>query len=150
VPLVTTPASDRSATFSPDSRWFAYVSNVSGRDEVYVRRFESTSGTAEHLVSTEGGREPQWSRDGKELFYRVGRAMMTVPVDLGEEFVAGEPQKLFEGSWAVESGGLNPMYDVSPDGERFVMVRADEGWNRVRVVLGWQTELERLTTTGSR
>jgi len=150
VPLVTTPASDRSATFSPDSRWFAYTSNVSGRDEVYVRRFELTSGTAEHLVSTEGGREPQWSRDGKELFYRVGRAMMAVPVALGEEFTAGEPQKLFEGSWGVESGGLNPMYDVAPDGQSFVMVSADEGWNRVRVALGWQAELEQLMARESR
>ena len=148
--LVTTPASDRSATFSPDGRWFAYTSNVSGRDEVYVRRFDPHDTSAERLISTDGGREPQWSRDGKELFYRVGRAMMAVPVELRSEFTAGEPRKLFEGSWGVESGGLNPMYDVAPDGQSFVMMSADEGWNRIRVVLGWQAELEQLTSRRDR
>jgi serine/threonine-protein kinase len=68
VPILETPASERAATFSPEGQWFAYASNASGRDEVYVRRFDPTRrSTAEHLVSTNGGREPQWSRDGKEL-----------------------------------------------------------------------------------
>jgi serine/threonine-protein kinase len=142
---VATPGSDRAATFSPDGRWFAYASNVSGRDEVYVRRFEPTGSTTDHLVSTNGGREPQWSRNGKELFYRVGRALMAVDVDLSKDFHAAEPRKLFEGNWGVETGGMNQMYDVAPDGRRFVMVRADEQWSRINVVLGWLPELERLT-----
>jgi len=142
-PLVATPGSDRAATFSPDGRWFAYASNVSGRDEVYVRSFEKGSAAAEHLVSTNGGREPQWSRDGKELFYRVGRALMAVDVDRSGAFRAGEPRTLLEGNWAVETGGLNQMYDVAPDGQRFVMVRADDQWSRIHVVLGWLGELQR-------
>ena len=147
IPLVVTPASERAATFSPDGRWFAYQSNTSGRDDVYVRRFDpGGSTTTEHLVSTEGGREPVWSRDGKELFYRVGRALMAVDVELdsagaGHGFRAGEPRKLFEGDWAVESGGMNPMYDVAPDGERFVMVRTADEANTIRVALGWLAEL---------
>jgi tRNA A-37 threonylcarbamoyl transferase component Bud32 len=140
-PLVATAANERSATFSPDGRWFAYTSNASGRDEVYVRRFDPSGAvTEESLVSIDGGREPHWSRDGKELFYRVGRLMMIVDVDLRDGFRAGEPQKLFEGSWEVETGGQNQMYDVTPDGRRFVMVRTAEASNTIHVVLNWGAE----------
>jgi hypothetical protein len=76
--------------------------------------------------------------------------MVAVDVDVRNEFRAGEPRTLFEGNWGVETGGMNQMYDVAPDGRRFVMVRADDEWSRIKVVLGWTAELQRLAAAGAR
>lgn len=93
--------------------------------------------------SRDGGREPVWSRDGRELFYRNGDNMMVVDVESGPVFRAGAPRVLFEGRYRVSSGGLNQNYDVSPDGQRFVMIRAagESGPPQIRLVLNWFEEL---------
>ena len=78
MPFLLTPFDERSPRFSPDGRWLAYVSDESGRDEVYVQPFPGPG--AKWLVSTDGGREPVWGRDGRELFYRAGDLMMAVPL----------------------------------------------------------------------
>jgi len=142
-PLIVTPKNERAAVFSRDGRYFAYTSDVSGRDEVYVRRFDPTdANVSEFLISTVGGREVIWSRDGSELYYRVGRSLMAVPVQTSGDFVAGVPVKLFDGSWGVETGGLNQMYDVGADGNQFLMVQTTAESNQLNVVLDWAAELD--------
>jgi serine/threonine-protein kinase len=132
--LLDTPFSEYNGMLSPDDRWLAYVSNESGRDEVYVRAFPDLGGRVQ--VSTGGGREPMWSRDGHELFYRNGYRMMAVPVSTYPEIALGEPILLFEGRYAPHIGG-GTNYDVAADG-RFVMVgETFSEVTRLHVVLNW-------------
>ena len=107
---------------SPDGRWIAYVSDVSGRDEVYVQSFPESG---ERIpISTQGGIEPVWRRDGRELFYRNGDKLMAVTLGISPKLTPGVPEVLFEGRFRktlLVSEAAN--YDVSPDGNSFVMVR---------------------------
>ena len=146
-PLVVTLANERSAVFSPDGRWIAYVSDESGRDEVYVIPAPPATGTS-FPVSTAGGREPIWSGDGTELFYRRGDQMISVPLAGGEEFEPGEEEVLFTGNFAVETGGRNQMYGVTPDGQQFIMIAPETEATRVNVVLNWFEELKQRVPTG--
>jgi len=143
--FLRTPFQERAATFSPDGRWLAYVSNKSGQDEVYVRPYPGPG--EEHVISTRGGKEPVWSPDGHELFYRRADEMMVVAVDTAEMFHAGPPTVMFVGRYDLDNsaGGLGgvPNYDVAPDGQRFVMVKettADPP--QLIVVLNWHQELK--------
>ena len=147
-PLVRTRFDEWSARFSPDGKWLAYVSNESGQGEVYVQAFPGPGG--KYQVSTDGGAEPVWSHDGRELFYRNGEKMMTVPFSTEARVTFGRPVVLFEGKFlaAVDE---NPEYDVSPDGQWFVMVQADDQGsvpNRLHVVLNWFEELKRKAPIG--
>ena len=143
VPLVVTDASERSPRLSPNGRWLAYVSDESGRDEIYVQAFPGLG--SKQVISTDGGREPVWSRDGTELFYRRGDELLVVDVDTGDELKAETPRIVLTARFAVASGGRNQNYDVSVDGQRFVYVQRDEGVPReIRVVVNWFEELERL------
>ena len=138
-PLIATPANERSARFSPDGRWIAYTSDRSGRDEVYVRQFEPR-GEMDHLISTAGGREPVWSRDGTELFYRTGNSLVAVPLEFTPELQAGSPVPVFDANWAIDPGGLNQMYDVTPDGRFLVIEGVTEG--KIAVITGWLNALD--------
>ncbi len=145
-PFVATPADERGPMFSPDGRWIAYTSDESGQDEVYVQPYPGPG--SKGMVSTAGGDEPVWSVDGRELFYRSGDQMMAVSVETEPTFSVGTPQILFEGPY--ERGVYsNPSYDVSPDGERFVMIRSNRDPTRTQltVVLDWFDELQRLVPT---
>ena len=127
--------------FSPDGKWLAYMSNESGREEVYVRVVRGSEGKWQ--ISTDGGDEPVWARNGRELFYRNGDKMMAVAVATQPRFQAGKPETLFEAEYARTVNG--PSYDVAPDG-RFVMMKAAEQESapgRLHVVLGWFEELKR-------
>src|SRR5439155_27307752 len=93
-PVLLTPFDEPSPRFSPDGKWLAYVSDESGRDDVYVQPFPGPG--PKWLVSTDGGIDPVWSRDGRELFYRKDDEMMAVSVAPKGEFAAGRPQRLFE------------------------------------------------------
>jgi eukaryotic-like serine/threonine-protein kinase len=146
-PLVATPFQDRAPAFSPDGRWIAYVSNKSGGDEVYVLPYPGPG--PESTVSTAGGREPVWSPDGTELFYRSEEQLMAVDVELGVRFRAGTPRPLFGDTYdrdvgaGVAAGIAN--YDVTAEGERFVMVRREVSAEaELVVVLNWVEELKRL------
>jgi serine/threonine-protein kinase len=123
VPLVASPKfEERAATLSPDGRFIAYQSDESGRDEIYVRPFPKTDG-GRWQVSTAGGEEPLWSRGGREIFYRNRSAqMMSVPVAISPAFSAGPPRVLFSTAGYAKSPG-NRAYDVTPDDQRFVMLR---------------------------
>jgi serine/threonine protein kinase/Tol biopolymer transport system component len=119
VPFLLTPFDERSPRFSPDGKWIAYVSDESGRNDVYVQPFPGPG--PKWLVSIDGGMDPVWAKDGRELFYRKGDEMMAVSVAPKAEFSAGRPQRLFE--IRFDAGDNGPNYDVSRDGKWFVMPR---------------------------
>jgi Tol biopolymer transport system component len=109
----------RRLTVSPDSRWVAYDSDKSGRWEVYVRPFPDTR-LSKHQVSTSGGLMPEWSRDGRELFYveEALGSLVAVPIVPGKSFVTGEPTRLFKPN---SNRTVNNRFNQAPDG-RFLMI----------------------------
>ena len=141
--LLDTSFDEHTPKLSPDDRWLAYVSNESGRDEVYVRPFPR-GGKVQ--ISTEGGKEPMWSRDGRELFYRNGEKMMAVAISAGSQLSPGRPTLLFEGPYDLKIGSGASNYDVARDG-RFVMIHTEAGTTQVTLVQNWFEELKRLVPT---
>ncbi len=135
-PLLVTEFTESNPAVSPDGRWIGYRSDESGRNEVYVQRFPELGGRSQ--ISTAGGTSPLWSSDGTELFYRQGRAMMTVAVDgSGAAFRAGQPERLFEGRYLDDQ---TRNYDVAPDG-RFLMIKQADTLRQVHVVVDWTEDL---------
>ncbi len=121
VALVATEYEETSPAVSPDGRWLAYASNESGRYEVYVRPFPNTS-DGKWLVSTDGGREPVWAHSGRESFYKGNGNLMVAEVLPGPNFVTGERRVLFS-IQGFRSAPVHQLYDVTPDDQRFVMIR---------------------------
>ena len=137
--LVKTASIEGSAgiALSPDGSWLAYTSNITGRSEVWVQSYSGPG--APVRVSPNGGLEPLWGREGRELYYVEGNRMMSVPVRLGPTFEFGPPTQLFEHRYARE---MIPSYDVGPDG-RFLMIKpagSPPGTAPISMVLNW-TEL---------
>ena len=135
-------------SLSPDGRWLAYVSDESGRLEVYVRSYPDLD--QKWQISTDGGIEPAWSHDGRELFYRSedGRSVMALPITAGPEFSPGRPGLLFEGEFAP-SPWFGRNFDVAADGQTFLMVEyplPDDLSSEVKVVVNWFHELERVSS----
>ncbi len=141
-PLVKTKFNETGAVFSPDGRWIAYQSDESGRYEVYVRSFPGPG--PKQPISKDGGTEPAWAPDGRELFYRNGDKMMVVDWRTHEEFTTAKPKLLFEGKYLMDRLGAN--YDIAPDGRRFLMIRNDHETapTQLRIVLNWSEDLKRL------
>jgi serine/threonine-protein kinase len=133
---------ERSPTFSPDGHWVVFSSDESGRDEVYVRPFPGPGGRVQ--VSTDGGTEPAWSPDGRELFYRTGDRFEVVSVQIGPSFrVLSRPTTLFEGRYYAYP--WQREYDVHPDGDRFVLFQYEEEETELTVIVNWIAgELDRL------
>jgi len=121
--LVKTPANESFGEISPNRRWLAYQSNVSGRDEVWVRPYPNTE-SGRWQVSTNGGRWPTWSRNGLELFYMApDGALMGVQVKgTGATWTATSPSKILEPGYWSSAVLIGRQYDVSPDGRRFLVV----------------------------
>jgi serine/threonine-protein kinase len=150
-PVIESPGSDLTAEVSPDGRWIAYDSDDSGQFEVYVRPYPDTVASARVQISSGGGRQPLWSRDGSELFYRdFDGALIAVPVTLHPSFSARPAVELFKepsylGRGSAASGRT---YDVSPDGSRFLMIKQNQADDvparSIVVVLNWFEELQRL------
>ncbi len=140
-PLVASSADNRAPMFSPDGRWLAYVSNESGDDQVYVRPYPGPG--AAMPISRDGGIGPNWSGDGRELYFRHEDQLMVVPIGADEMF--GAPRTLFSGPYATSPIGRgNTNYDVAADG-RFLMVRdlvGEDGVSPIYVVLNFTEELE--------
>jgi len=136
-PLLTGPHEDRSPMLSPNGRWLAYASNESGQFEVYVQAFPDPRG--HWLVSTDGGAEPLWSRDGRELFYRSANRIVAAEVVADPVFSVVRRTVLFEGPYVPNAFHTN--YDVAGDGRRFVMVESAESTTEVVMVLNWFEEL---------
>jgi serine/threonine-protein kinase len=140
-PLVQSPAGDRWPRFSPDGNWVAYVSDEVGVDQVFVVPFPQ--GLPRRQLSIGGGRDPMWSRDGRELFFRFGDRMFVIDVDPGAETVFGRQRLLFEGRFRRPTGPL-PNYDVTVDGTGFVMLQGGGSVapaTRIHVILNWFEEL---------
>jgi serine/threonine-protein kinase len=142
-PFLRTPFNEAAPRFSPDGRWLAYVSDESGRFEIYVQAYPGPGGKWQ--ISTDDGTEPLWNRNGRELFYRSGNKMMAVEITTQPSFSAGTPKVLFQGQYQLLSLST-PNYDVSPDGQRFLMLKPDQetqSATQINVVLNWFEELKR-------
>ncbi len=141
--FLDSPAAESAPQLSPDGRLLAYVSNQSGRNEVYVQPFPD--GEVRRQASIKGGTQPRWSDDGKQLFYVEGAdRLMAVPVEDTREISLGRPEHLFESQDLVYRNEVWAQYDVSGDGQRFLTSRRvqDEALARptVRVVENWYEE----------
>ncbi len=146
--FLRTPFHESAPRFSPDGRWLAYISDETGRYEVYVQPYPGPGGKWQ--ISTEGGTEPVWNPNGRELFYRSGDKMMAVEITTQPGFSAGKPNVLFEGKY-LPTPATFPNYDVAPDGQRFLMCKASEqeaAPTQINVVLNWFEELKRRVPTG--
>ncbi len=142
--FLATPFSESGAQFSPDGRWVAYVSDESGRSEVYLRPFSGPGGKIQ--VSTDGGGEPLWSPDGRTLFYRNGSRFMAAEITDRPARSSGKPRLLFEKSFIGSGITDQSSYAVSRDARRLFMVERPEAESqpvRLRVVRGWSSELAR-------
>jgi Tol biopolymer transport system component len=147
---VVTPAAEYGPSLSPDGRWLAYVSEESGRPEIYAQPFPD--GGERHQVSTDGGLKPVWSPDGGSIYYRSndGGQILEVPISATPRFRAGAARVLLDGQYWVGTYRWFPNFDIAPDGKSFVMVRPDEEWGRateIRLVQNWFEELKRLAPT---
>ncbi len=142
-PFLQSPSNELSAAFSPDGRWVAYVSDESGRAEVYVRPFPGPGTRSQ--VSVEGGTAPVWSRNGRELFFAKGNTLFATAVTLGGTFSSGSIQRLFSGPYSFDE--VTGNYDVTPDGRHFLVPhsRVDSAPRHLELVLNWFEEVNRLT-----
>ncbi len=145
-PFLQTHFDEFMASISPDGRWLAYAANESGIYEVYVRPFPGPGGRWQ--ISSGGGREPRWSHDGREIYFRKENDLLAVPVDTRSGFVAGRAERLFGG---VTLGGTsNPrVYDVAPDGRFLVFPQVEPptgpgagGSTGLNLVLDWAVEVQ--------
>ena len=151
LPFLRTPFNESAPRFSPDGRWLAYVSDESGRNEIYVQPYPGPGGKWQ--ISTEGGTEPVWNPNGRELFYRSGDKMMAVDIATQPGFTVGNPRMFFEGPY-LPTPSTFPNYDVTPDGQRFLMLKPSEqeqaAPTQINVVLNWFEELKQKVPTGKK
>ena len=140
VPILTNIDDDKQPRVSPDGKWLAYVSNASGREEVYIRPL---AGGPRLTVSRDGGEEPLWSPDGKRLYYRVGARLMGAGIVTTPSISVTSRDTLFEGPYITDP--WHPNYDVWPDGKSFVMLRPVEENRQLVMVVNWIKELRQRT-----
>jgi hypothetical protein len=146
-PFLRSPANEHLAQFSPDGRWVVYVSDESGTNEVYVESFPKP-GTREQ-ISNEGGSQPRWKSDGRELFYLSADGhLMSVAVTPGARLEPGKPSVLFKARifdvFSAENNGYNWNYAVAPDGTRFLITTVTDQsaiLTTTTVVLNWLARL---------
>ena len=141
-PFAQTPAYEGGGRLSSDGKWLVYVSNESGRNQVYVRSFPD--GDRRLQVSSDGGTQPALSGNGGEIFYRDGDRMMVVELKATAGGVElSQPRLLFERPYSYGAGITISNYDVTSDGQRFLMVKDEDNIGRLRVVLNWRPETAR-------
>jgi Tol biopolymer transport system component len=148
IPFLRSQFNETGGRISPDGRWMAYTSDETGRDEIYVTSFPEPHGATR--ISTDGGAQAEWRRDGRELFYRApDRKLMAVPIQGGANFDAGTPHALFElppepPAW-IQSGVDQRVYAPSADGQRFLIgvPAGEESSAPITVVLNWTAALKR-------
>jgi hypothetical protein len=138
-PFVRLPFDQMYAAYSGDGKWIAYQSNESGRFQIYVQPASGSGGRWQ--LSKDGGLYPRWNGDGTEIFYIAPpNRMMVVPVSPGEVFDAGVPRVLFQANVPLTG---EPPYDVTPDGERFVVEREPNVATPITLVTNWTALVER-------
>ncbi len=140
-PFLENRAAESGAVFSPGGHWMAYVSDDSGREEIYVTSFPNPGRRTR--VSTAGGHRPRWAANGTELFYMTENdEVMVVSILTAESLRVGQPERLFQLPGLVD-------YDAHPDGRRFVVVQrgASPETTQINVVQNWFEELKRLVPT---
>jgi serine/threonine-protein kinase len=146
--FLQTPFNEGAPVFSPDGHWLAYASDESSRYEIYVSAYPGPGG--KYQISNGGGTEPAWNRSGRELLYRSGDRMMAVDVQVQPTFSVGMARVLFQGQYEPNPT-MNANYDVSPDGQRFLMLKPasaqEAAPTQINVVLNWDQELKRLVPT---
>jgi eukaryotic-like serine/threonine-protein kinase len=151
LPFHRTGPNENQPRFSPDGRWLAYISDESGGVEVYVQPYPGPGGKWQ--ISTEGGTEPVWNQNGRELFYRSGDKMMAVEITTQPGFSASTPRMLFEGRYEQPPVPIH-NFDVSPDGQHFLMLKPVEqeqaAPTQINVVLNWFEELKQKVPTGKK
>lgn len=140
IPVLCGPFNDFPGEFSPENRLVAYSSDESGQYEIYVCKLPDCRNR--QRVSTSGGSQPRWRRDGKELFYVEGDKLRAVPVSTGPTIMIGSPRTLFSSPGLSYNPSQVLSYDVSPDGERFVIAEQVEKkpLGAIRVVQNWFAE----------
>ncbi len=148
-PFVTTAADERGPMFSPDGNFIAYVSDELGSDEVFVMPYPAAVGGRRRVsIQGQGGTEPRWRRDGRELFYRSGDSMMAVEIQTEPVLEVGSTRELFRGANIGDPTGTgNAAYDINPSGDLFLVVSDPlqvtlEGSLRINIVLNWFEELK--------
>jgi serine/threonine-protein kinase len=151
VPLAATPANERAPSLSPDGRWLAYMSDETGRDEIFVRPFPNV-GDGKWQVSSGGGISPLWGRTGRELFYLGSSNMMrAVRYDVSSgSFAIGGVEDLFTLEGQLITGTQHLAYDISLDDERFLMLSVAGGRSGLVWVHNWLQELEERVGEGRR
>ena len=140
--LFPQPAGEQNGQVSPDGQWIAYEATVASRIEIYVSPFPGPG--PRHQVSKDGGAEPLWSRDGRELFFQDGARLMSAPVAPGSAFAAERPRLVYEGRF-LKSLNNRTSWSVTPDGSRFLRVQQVEperAITRIDLVLNWFEELK--------
>ena len=143
--FLQTPYNESRAVFSPNGRWIAYESDETGKKEIYVQTFPASG--AKWQISTTGGSQPRWRRDGKELFFLGGdRKVTAVEVNVDAPgFVYGAPKALFE--TRISKGEERPgnQYEVTADGQRFLVntVAEEGGYAPINIVLNWTATLKK-------
>jgi Tol biopolymer transport system component len=144
---IARPGYQRGARFSPDGRWIALQSLDGGRREVVVVPWPALD--AQHVVSSDGGEEPAWSHDGRELYFRIGGRMFAVTVTPGAAWSATPPAELFRGPFASDPYG-DQSFDVAPDGRFFMLRFAGDARPQLRVIHNWAAELTRKLAEAQR
>jgi len=139
--LLQSPFQEGQGHFSPDGHWFAYTSNESGRNEVYIQSFPQSGG--QWQISTGGGAQPHWRSDSKEIFYvALDRKLMAVDLSFGKTLEVGSPKALFQTQ--VARFDAPNRYVVTRDGQRFLVNSPVEQSSQtpITVVLNWTTGLK--------
>jgi serine/threonine-protein kinase len=134
-PLLASPFQEHEIALSPDNKWLAYVSDASGRSEVYLKRIDGVSGV--WPVSRNGGKDPRWGGSMRELLFRNNDTLFSVSLELGAEARPGQPRALFAEKYLA--GPWDTLWDVSPDGKQFVFIRelVAQAPDRMTVLTHW-------------
>jgi serine/threonine-protein kinase len=139
VPLLEGPDDELAPEVSTDGKWMVYVSDYSGRDEIYVTTFPKAG--ARIQISTKGGNSPTWSPDGTTIYYFEGRQLMAVSVETEPRLRVTGREVLFEGNYVQYR--WSRQYDIHPDGDHFILVKNPARGN-VEIVTNWFDELRSM------
>jgi serine/threonine-protein kinase len=140
--FLASPFSEDSPVFSPDGHWLAYVSNESGESEIYARPYPGPG--SKWPISSGGGTEPVWAKNGRELFFRNGDKIMSAEIIMHPKFSSGKPKVILQGNYE-RSPVSRANYDVSPDGRRFIMIKEsgrEAAPTQLNIVFNWFEELK--------